>query len=230
MATASLRLRAATVSCAPSRLSARRTKLHEGEVERLGGQDGLDLELLGGIPPARKVLEEGVPQRLGCARDVVRRRIGVELVQAELDDAVDELSRAKRTISPGKSNRSTCSRAHLRVEDGGMECDGGSRDCRVLALDDRLDLVCGLSRTQTSAGERGGEAGRATRTRDREGGLERNCRAGWRRRTGGGRHCGRTSERVRGVLRCGEGARWRTRAPEDGERASERQRDCESVF
>lgn len=97
-----------------------RTEGKEGRIERFGGEDGFDLEVLGGVATARKVLEEGIPERLRRRRDVVRGRLRVELVQAELDDAIDE----------------------LRVQDGRVERDGGRCDRSVLALDDGLHLVC----------------------------------------------------------------------------------------
>lgn len=116
-AIASLRLQTDARQLRPRSHPSGRTKLHQGEVECLGGQHGLNLELLGRIPPSRKVLEEGVPQRLGRARDVVRRRIGVELVQAELDDAVDELFVSRRAGQPSQGEGGG-TLAYLRVEDG----------------------------------------------------------------------------------------------------------------
>lgn len=97
----------------------RLTEGQQGRVEDFSGEDRLDVELCGCVASTSKVLEEGVPQRLRRRRDVVRGSLRIKLVQAELDDAVDE----------------------LRVQDGRMERYGRRRDGSVLALDDRLHLV-----------------------------------------------------------------------------------------
>lgn len=95
------------------------TECEQSRVQRLCRQNRFHVELGRGVAAASKVLEQGIPQRLGSRRDIVGRRLRVELVQAQLDDAIDELG----------------------MQDGGMESDGSGRNGRVAPLDDGLDLV-----------------------------------------------------------------------------------------